>query len=324
MPTLQVTIQINGDPVKRVYVEHIWRIPVTPISGPLGLYMTDDQGRVRDQDGNLGIDSFATDEADIRILGQNSVARIVEGHGALLVTPVWVDFVIRNESVVNLNDPNTEKADHFRILNLALKNYDEDHRDQGPGTIVFPDNLAQPLVFCEPMSLAIGYPLIHLKGRNQSFNDRLFGGAGQTPTLIPSEFSHALHFSLLDSNSRGQAERQYAKFLLSQIAGGAGPFHNMGTRTSTTVAYIEAMDHFSSRFSAYLRLRPEDPNPTGNFVSAELSVIPRYWLAGAHQAGKLVGDVVKPSPAGGLPTPKQTMRVQSTVRYSLTSPGKRL
>ncbi|KAL4744757.1 hypothetical protein BDW72DRAFT_199281 [Aspergillus terricola var. indicus] len=312
MPTLQVAIEAAGDPVKRVYVEHIWKIPGTPISGPLGLYMTDDQGRVRDQDGNLGIDSFGTHQADIRILGQNSVARIVEGHGALLVTPVWVDCVIHNGSVINLNDPKAEKADHFRILNLAIKNYDEVHRSFPPFSrngdfplgrqntlqatkdqarrieIVFPDNLPQRLAFCEPISMATSYSLIHLKGRQQNFDNRLFGDAGERPTLIPSEFSHALHFSLLDGNTRGKAERQYVKFLLSQAARGAGPFHDMGIRTSATVAYIEAMDHFSSRFSEYLCLRPGDPNPTANFAPAELSATPPYWLPGAHQAGRLV------------------------------------
>ncbi|KAL3430422.1 hypothetical protein BDV09DRAFT_199694 [Aspergillus tetrazonus] len=268
----------------------------------LGLYMTDGQGRVRDQDGKLGINSSIIHQADIRILNQNSIARIVEGRGALLITPIWVDSVNHNGSVVNLNDPNAEKADHFRILNLALKNYDEVHRRFPPFIrngdfplgkqntfqatkdqarrieIVFPDNPPQHLAFCEPMSLATGYPLIQLKGRNQDFDNRLFGDAGAGPTLIPSELSHALHSCLLDGNTRVQAERQYVEFLLSRIASRVGPSHNMGIRTSAAIAYIEAMDHFSSRFSEYLRLRPGDPNPTANFVSAELSVAPPYWL----------------------------------------------
>lgn len=58
--------------------------------------MTDERGRVRNEDGNLGIDSL-TNEADIHTLGQNLVARILGGGSVpLIILPVWVDTQIRD------------------------------------------------------------------------------------------------------------------------------------------------------------------------------------------------------------------------------------
>ncbi|KAK4888028.1 hypothetical protein LTR27_013017 [Elasticomyces elasticus] len=71
MSRLNVTIRIDGQAAKRVYVEHL----VLGISSKV--YITDDNGEVRDNNGNKGIDS-GTPWADIRILAQNSVAKVVE------------------------------------------------------------------------------------------------------------------------------------------------------------------------------------------------------------------------------------------------------
>ena len=67
MPRLNAIIQVDSVPVERAYVEHL----VLGVGQP-GMYMTDDTGRVRDEHGDLGIDSF-TGNADIRVLCQNSV-----------------------------------------------------------------------------------------------------------------------------------------------------------------------------------------------------------------------------------------------------------
>ena len=68
MLRLNVTINVNRNPARRVYVEHL----VFGIPG--SVYITDNEGRIRDNTNNLGIDSW-TGNVDIRILGQNTVAR---------------------------------------------------------------------------------------------------------------------------------------------------------------------------------------------------------------------------------------------------------
>lgn len=324
MPTLNIAINVDGKPAKRVYVEHTWE--VLGIRGSLGLYMTDNNGRVRDNGGNAGIDS-SKDEAHIRILGQNSVARILNGKFPLMIFPIWVDKKVRDGVTINLNTA-ADKVDHFRILNLAMQNYEEVHRRFPPFSslpnvdfplgrqrtlqatkgqterigIVFPDNLfsdnpSDALAFCEPKSLTTGYPLIHLKDRNQSqpMFDKLFGTNGMSPTVIAGEFSHALHFSLLDSTARGAVEVNYVKFLLSEWLADRKPIHKMGKHTTALVAYIEAIDHFSLRLSLFVarfgNFRVDLPR---DFVLAELKDTAPYWLAGSPQVGQLTGDNMRP------------------------------
>ncbi|CAI6096116.1 unnamed protein product [Clonostachys chloroleuca] len=271
--------------------------------------MTDERGRVRNGDGDLGIYSL-TDDADIRILGQNSVARILEGGPVpLVVLPVWVDTRIRDGSLIDLNTAAERNYNdvHKRFVPFSSLPADQDQfplgkqrtlqakKDQAERIeIVFPDNLPQDLAFCEPMSISTGYPLIHLKGRLQRFDPRLFGTATEQPTLIPSELSHALHFSRLDRTARSRVERDYVSFLLSDLAAGQGGVHKIGKRTSSMVAYIEAMDHFSSRFSVFLRQPGLGVNVETEFVNRELSDTGNHWLGRMPQAGIMTANVVSP------------------------------
>lgn len=318
MPRLNVTINVNGRPAQRVYVEHI------VFGVPIGLYMTDDQGRIRDNAGDLGIDSL-TGNSDVRILGQNSVARILNGLVLGAMVPIWVDKPVRNGTTINLNTPG-EYVDHFRILNLAIQNYDRVHRQFAPFSslrnadfplgkkrnlhdtkeqakrieIVFPDSLPQPLAFSEPKSLSTGFPLIHVKKNSE--DERLFGTGGQRPTLIPAELSHALHFSLMTEAARDRITRDYVSFILSNLAGGGAGTHAVGVRTSYMVAYIEAMDHFSTRFSEFLRARISSNTGVAlrrDFVTAELTGAGTYWLTGEPQVGVRTGRRMTPNFTGG-------------------------
>lgn len=299
MHTLDITITVDGQPAKRVYVEH------TAIGIPIGLYMTDDRGRVRDNARNLGIDSF-TSTADIRILGQNSVARVLRGSGTFILESISVDkFVDEAKTTIDLNT-DKEHANYFRILNQAIENYDNIHRQFQPFSglrnadfplgrlptlqatkdqskrieIVYPDNLPIPagrdaLSFVEPKSLSTGYPLIHLKNND----GRLFG---EVKTLIPSEFSHALHFSMLTPAGRDRVTIDYVTFLASRLLETGDASHDINMATSHLVAYVEAMDHFSSRYSEFLR--KTTPKNTGaaryyDFIYAELEAGGDYWLS---------------------------------------------
>lgn len=49
MPRLNGTILIQGRPARCLYVEHIWKEWF--LSGPIDLYIMDDSGRVRDEQG---------------------------------------------------------------------------------------------------------------------------------------------------------------------------------------------------------------------------------------------------------------------------------
>jgi hypothetical protein len=316
MPQINVTIHVRGRAARRVYVEHL------AFGVPIGLYITDDQGRVRDNDGNLGISSL-TANADIRILGQNSVARILQGGPAGSSLPLWVDKPCTDGVTHNLNTAG-EHEDHFRILNRAVAAYDNVHRQFRPFSglanpdfplgrqarldktkdqakrieIVFPDQLPQPLAFSEPKSLSTGFPLIHVKTNAE--DERLFGTGGQLPTIIPSELSHALHFSQFTDAGRSRITNDYVTFILSNMAGGGPGTHDIGIRTSPLVAFVEAMDHFSSRFSEFVRQGVS--TATGAelrkaFFRAELDPA-SYWFTG-RQVGTRTGNVVTPAFTGG-------------------------
>ena len=74
---LRGTIQVNGRPLRGAYVEHL----VFGIGTEM--YMTDDEGRVRNIDSDEGIDTDS-EEVDIRIICQNPVARVLNGDAANL------------------------------------------------------------------------------------------------------------------------------------------------------------------------------------------------------------------------------------------------
>src|ERR1051325_8314101 len=178
MSRLKVTIKVNGNPLRRTYVEHL--------VGPavIGLYMTDNSGRVRDKNGDQGIDSL-TSTADIRVLCQNSVARVLAGNRMNVM--VWQDKNVGDVSSVKLNT-NSEQDDHYAILNRCLLAYDVVFRQfQVFGDLPHPDfplgrqsslnatkdqqkriELTFPsqfplgnLAFTEPACLSTGFPLIH-------------------------------------------------------------------------------------------------------------------------------------------------------------------
>jgi len=240
------------------------------------MYMTDNQGRVRSENGNLGITSF-TGNADIRVLCQNSVVKVLDGNTPGAPLAVNQDMAVVDGSTVNLNT-NAEQDDHYAILNRCLLAYDVVFRQFRPfSDAAHPDfplgraaslratkdqakrvEVSYPsqfpmgsLAFAEPKSIATGYPLIHI--RNRASDGRLFGEAGSLPTLIPSELSHALHFSLFSAARRQAIQNDYIGWIASDLANGGNGTHAMGRRTSPKVAYIEALDHFSSRFGVYVR-----------------------------------------------------------------------
>ena len=114
MPRLKVTIQVNGRPLRRAYVEHL------VFGVGTGMYLTDDSGRVRDEQGNLGIDSF-TPNADVRVHCQNTVVRVLNGTAANIA--VHQDKGIVDGATFNLNTA-AEQKDHYAILNRCLLAYD--------------------------------------------------------------------------------------------------------------------------------------------------------------------------------------------------------
>lgn len=270
MPRLNVTVQVNGNPLRRAYVEHI----AFGISA--GMYMTDDDGRVRDENGDLGINA-PTGNADIRIHCQNSVVRVLDGRRANIA--VFQDRAIRDGSAVNL-DTNAEQQAHYAVLNRCLLVYDVVFRQFRPYAtraapefplgrarsgslqatreqkkrieVSFPSEFRPgDVAFVEPKSQSTTYPLVHLRPQNSPALFGVVGGA--RPTLIPAEMAHALHFSLFDEAGRDRMQNTYLGWILSDIANGGDGLHFMGKRTSPEVAFIEALDHFSHRFAEYVR-----------------------------------------------------------------------
>ena len=111
---VKATIKVRGNPLRRVYVEHI--------VGGIGtrMYMTDLDGEIRDIDFNEGIDSAARN-ADIRIICQNPILRIIDGDGANI--GVYQPKAIVDGDTVDLNT-NAEQDDYFAILNRAQVIYE--------------------------------------------------------------------------------------------------------------------------------------------------------------------------------------------------------
>src|SRR4051794_110561 len=126
MPRLLATVQVFGNPLRRAYVEHI------VFGVGTNMYMTDDSGRIRDENNNLGVDSL-TNNADIRILCQNSVVKVLDGKFPLSPLPIAVnhDFTINNNTIININTT-AEQVDHFRILNRCLAHYERVFRQFRP------------------------------------------------------------------------------------------------------------------------------------------------------------------------------------------------
>jgi len=129
MPRVRAVLRFNDggigigatgtSPLRRVYVRH----------EPFGpTYITDVNGVIRDKDGNEGIDSLTT-SADITVICQNSVARVIDGNDALQRCPVIPTFTIHrpaNGGRVNITISAAQAGSflpHFRILNEAFDAY---------------------------------------------------------------------------------------------------------------------------------------------------------------------------------------------------------
>jgi hypothetical protein len=270
---IEATILVDGLPLRWAYVEHI------VLSVGTEMYITDAEGRIRNTDFDPGIESF-TANADIRIICQNPIVRVLDG-GALNIGVYQDKSGITDNTTINLNTL-AEQRLHYRILNLAQITYEvafkplsffqdlpdpnfplgrkaslRDTRDQAKRIdLSFPDGVPNPSTFVEPKRLGDDFPLMHIKERTNAFDaGRLFGDDGALPTLIPSELSHALHFSFLSKAQREQAQDKYLQFIASDIVSGGSGTHGFAVPTTPEVAYIEALDLYSVRFTEFMRQR---------------------------------------------------------------------
>lgn len=318
--TIRVREQNGNDiPLRRAYVEHL------VLGVPVGTYITDDQGQVRDENGVRGIQN-PTPTIDIRVLCQNSVVKVL--NGAAVLIPVWQDFATQDGGTVLINT-RAEQVEHYRILNRFALAYDRVFRQFQPFRlsrfpdfplgrqpalsaskdqakrieVAFPDNfpLAQAS-FTEGASSSTGFPLVHLR---QPVN----------AAVIPDELSHALHFSLLTKTRRESIERDYLRWIATDAvvdrrevdvvdASGAtvrialGGRHWFTKRTTQLVAFIEAVSHFGARFETFLLSTGQagatnDPQVLlqrrRDFLAAELALVAPgdYWGEdfGLRQAG---------------------------------------
>lgn len=294
---VKARIQVNGQPLRRAYVEHL------VLGVGTGMYMTDLEGRIRDEHFDEGIDSFSSN-ADIRIICQNPIVRVVDGKNWNI--GIYQDKSIRDGDTVNLNTDH-EQRDWYNILNRAQiayevsfrplsffsglpkpdfplgrastlratrdqpKRIDLSYPDQFPNQNPF--STMPPLTFVEPKRLGDNFPLMHVKDR--SIESRLFGDGGAVPMIIPHELTHALHFSFLSEQKRGDAQDDYIGFIIESLAAGGTATHNFTVRTTPEIAYIEAGGWFSQNFSEFMRARQGDtstivvPEPITPAIQAE-------------------------------------------------------
>jgi hypothetical protein len=260
-------------PLQRTFIEHI------AFGVPIGLYITDDQGRIRDNNGDLGIPLPGIfSDCDIRILPYNSVIKHQDGLA-------WTDIHINDNDIVNLRTSNTQHLNKYRKINDCLTIYDNVFRQfevfsttsrgewplgsTGPlntkkdrsQRIELDDPSGFPgatLSFTEPSSLLTGFPIIHLKNNSIS--------------TAASEIAHALHFSLLSATKRSGIQSEYLAWLTGMVVTGGSPTHALGVDTSPLVAYLESLDQFSSRFFMYITSHSSETGATlrNNFTLSEL------------------------------------------------------
>lgn len=305
MSTVKIRVQVNGNPLRRAYVEHATTVGFLTSK----IYMTDNSGRVRDEQGNLGIDAGFSQTVDIRVHCQNTVVRVLDGKRANIAV-VQEKTGLGDGATVNLHT-NAEQDDHYAILNRCLLAYDIVFRQFRPFSDEpnpdFPmgrvGSLSQTrertrrieishpsqfplgeLAFVEARSGSTGYPLVHIRSR--SSDGRLFGEDGARPTLIPGELGHALHFSRYTTAQRGQIEADYVGWITTELAQGRPGTHAIGVRTNPMVAYLEALDHFAGRFAEFVRndlqgggstlMRPMTPTAETRraFLAQEVSASP--------------------------------------------------
>jgi hypothetical protein len=179
---VKATIQVNGRPLRRAYVEHI------VLGVGTNMYMTDLEGHIRDNNFDEGIDSI-TPNADIRIICQNPIVRVNDGDN--LNIGVYQDKSITDGATVNLNI-NSEQDDYYAILNRAELAYEvvfqplsffanqpapefplgrkaslRETRDQAKRIdLTYPDYSVAALAWVEPKRLVDNFPLMHIKRRD--------------------------------------------------------------------------------------------------------------------------------------------------------------
>jgi hypothetical protein len=325
MPRINVTLRLNVNgvvqPLQRLYVEHIafgLRVPGSR------LYITDDQGRVRDSQQNLGIDAIPNlldGSIDIRVICHNSVVKIPNGP-----FDHFKDFKVTDGSIATITAANSPgNFAQFRVLQRCMDVYetscrqfqvfggefplgkratlDDTRTSRKRIEVFFPDILPQPLSFVEPKSIHTGYPIIHLKDND----NRLFGA---NPILVPAELSHALHFSLLSEQQRQDITVQYTSFIVSDVVQGGTGTHSLVRDTDPIVAFVEAFDHFLHRFERFVRQNPTLTGPTlrNDFIRSELTSntfgtltgtlsrgtftpLPAFLTAGARAATSIEGSI---------------------------------
>jgi hypothetical protein len=305
MAVITASVTINGQPLRRAYVEHTGPFGI----GTLGFDLTDANGSFTFDAGLL------SNEVDVKIHCQNSVVRVVDG--AFFNSPISFNAKVANGVTVNV----TSKPDHYRILNRCLDVYDTVWRQFRPYNrtnrgdfplskkanlresfasntrieVSYPDNFASVLAFVEPSGLSNnGFPLAHIKHR--TVDGRLFGEGDSfapqhDPSLLPHEMGHVFHFSSLTSSTRVQIEGAYVAFLAGQVVTGGSLFHDINVVTSPLVAFLEAVGIFSERFFFFKKL--VRPNLSGQnlrqaFFRDELSAspsLPGVLIDGYTQAG---------------------------------------
>jgi len=238
MPTLKITVQVGGRPLRRAYVEQI----IFGV-GADKMYLTDDSGRICDEDGNRGVES-GNNRADLRVLCQNSVVKVLDGAtaGPLAVNQDFSD--VEDGDVINIVG-NARQVRHYDLLNRTVEAYDVVFRqfqvyaelpdpdfplgrkatlratkDQGRRIeMSFPSQLPPgEAAFTEPSSAATGFPLIQLRG--QDFANRR--------RVVPAELPHALHFSRFSEVKRTGLEVDYLGWIVTDIANGGDGRHSTG------------------------------------------------------------------------------------------------
>lgn len=320
---ITVTINLNGNPLRRTYVSHFdfFRIP------QLLFFRTNESGQVTISNGGTTADpNGPTGRTEITVYAQNVIARVIDAN---LGVEVSQRFQVENGSTVNINT-SAEQQEHYRIMNQCLDAYDTVFRQFAPfnredrgafpfGTkptvremrqmlprieVRYPENdiLAPGLTWVEPVSASTGYPLMHIKARlpDGSPERRLFGTASVPATLIPHELAHALHFALLPDNLRAVAETRYAGYLAERLASGQSAFHDTMLATDPTMAFIEALGLFSERF--FLFAKRVQPDLNGQdlrqaFYRDELSATPSLSAIqpGYIQVGRLTSGRIAPT-----------------------------
>jgi hypothetical protein len=210
---------------------------------------------------------------------------------ALVPWDVWLDRNVEDGDMVTISGG---QADYFRVMNRCLKLYDDlylqfqffnelpdpefpmaraaslsDTKNKNALIrVIYQDRLPQEYAFVDPIgglsaNMALGWPVIHVKDRYE--DPRLFGDFSWNPILIPSEFAHALHFSMLSGTTRTAIAAGYSAWLCWDVASGQDGTHDLTQVTDTTVAFIEAMDHFSHRFADFIQ-----SVRSGNLTAARL------------------------------------------------------